>query len=310
MLRDRDLAMPVEGVDADDLRDTYFDTRGGGRPHEAIDIMAPRHTPVRAVDDGVIQKLFTSDAGGLTIYQFEPSGMFTYYYAHLDRYAPGLREGQPVKRGERDRIRRQHRQRLAECPPPSLRDLPPDARTAVVEGRACQSLSSSEIRGYTPYTSITEQSRSPCYLDVVFTRYNFRRIGPLNGDDDAHVRAQVSEGRELITAIAMTAFHIGAVAAFFYIDLGAILSAVILWYVAGSLGIGMAYHRLLTHRSLQGPEVGRVLPDHVRHAGARGRADLLGRHAPRASPAVRPRGRSAHAARGHVVVAHGVDPDR
>ena len=62
--------------------------------------MAPRHTPVRAVEDGVIQKLFASDAGGLTIYQFEPSGMFTYYYAHLDRYAAGLREGQQVRRGE------------------------------------------------------------------------------------------------------------------------------------------------------------------------------------------------------------------
>ena len=72
-LRDRDLEMPVDGVDAGDLRDTFFDSRGGGRPHEAIDIMAPRHTPVRAVDNGVIQKLFTSNAGGLTIYQFDPS---------------------------------------------------------------------------------------------------------------------------------------------------------------------------------------------------------------------------------------------
>ena len=99
-LRDRDLAMPVDGVDGGDLRDTFSDSRGGGRAHEAIDIMAPRHTAVRAVDDGVIQKLFTSDAGGLTIYQFEPSGMFTYYYAHLDRYAPELGEGQQVKRGD------------------------------------------------------------------------------------------------------------------------------------------------------------------------------------------------------------------
>lgn len=97
MLRDRDLAVPVERVDADDLRDTFFDGRGG-RTHEAIDIMAPRHTPVRAVEDGHIQKLFTSKAGGLTIYQFDPSGTFTYYYAHLDRYADGLREGQAVRK--------------------------------------------------------------------------------------------------------------------------------------------------------------------------------------------------------------------
>ena len=97
---DRDLAMPVDGVDGDDLRDTFHDTRAGSRPHEALDIMAPRGTPVRAVRDGHIEKLFTSDAGGLTIYQFEPSGIYAYYYAHLDGYAPGVHEGQPVRRGE------------------------------------------------------------------------------------------------------------------------------------------------------------------------------------------------------------------
>jgi peptidoglycan LD-endopeptidase LytH len=98
-LRARDLKMPVDGVDDDDLRDAFLDARGG-RSHEALDIMAARGTPVRAVDDGRIEKLFTSKAGGLTIYQFEPSGMFCYYYAHLDRYADGLREGQVVERGE------------------------------------------------------------------------------------------------------------------------------------------------------------------------------------------------------------------
>jgi murein DD-endopeptidase MepM/ murein hydrolase activator NlpD len=98
-LRRRDLKMPVDGVDDDDLRDAFLEARGG-RPHEALDIMAARGTPVRAVEDGRIEKLFTSKAGGLTIYQFEPSGMFCYYYAHLDRYADGLREGQTVERGE------------------------------------------------------------------------------------------------------------------------------------------------------------------------------------------------------------------
>jgi sn-1 stearoyl-lipid 9-desaturase len=57
-----------------------------------------------------------------------------------------------------------------------------------------------------------------------------------------------SSGLNVITFIAMTAFHIGAVAAFFFIDTGAILAAAALWIVSGSLGIGMAYHRLLTHR--------------------------------------------------------------
>ena len=62
-----------------------------------------------------------------------------------------------------------------------------------------------------------------------------------------------SEGINWITVVAMSAFHVGAVAAFFYIDLGAILAAIIMWFVAGSLGIGMAYHRLLTHRGYKTP---------------------------------------------------------
>ena len=100
ILRDRDLKVPVDGVDDDDLRDTFFDARGG-RAHEAIDIMAPRHTSVRAVEDGTIAKLFNSQGGGgITIYQFDPTGTFAYYYAHLDRYAAGLREGQTVERGD------------------------------------------------------------------------------------------------------------------------------------------------------------------------------------------------------------------
>ena len=57
-------------------------------------------TPVLAVADGHVEKLFTSDAGGLTIYQFDPSGRYAYYYAHLQGYAPGLREKQPVRRGQ------------------------------------------------------------------------------------------------------------------------------------------------------------------------------------------------------------------
>ena len=99
-LRNRVLDVPVDGVDRDELRDTFADVRGSNRAHEAIDIMAPRGTPVVAAQDGTIAKLFTSEAGGLTIYQFDASGTFCYYYAHLDGYAPGLREGQAVKRGE------------------------------------------------------------------------------------------------------------------------------------------------------------------------------------------------------------------
>ncbi len=96
------LLIPVQGVEADALIDTFTEARGGGtRPHDAIDIMAPAGTAVRAVADGKIAKLFLSDGGGgITIYQFDPGGKLAYYYAHLERYADGLAEGQEVKRGD------------------------------------------------------------------------------------------------------------------------------------------------------------------------------------------------------------------
>ena len=136
----RDLKVPVDGVDRDDLHDTFSDARGGIGAHEALDIIAPRDTPVLAVEDGPIQKLFTSKPGGLTIYEFDPTETFTSYYAHLDRYADGLREGQIGQARRCDRLRRQHRQRVARCAAPALRDLPPHARATVVEGRTDQSL--------------------------------------------------------------------------------------------------------------------------------------------------------------------------
>jgi murein DD-endopeptidase MepM/ murein hydrolase activator NlpD len=98
-LRGRDLRLPVDGVDRKDLRNTFADARGS-RTHEALDIRAPRGTKVRAIEDGRVQRLFTSKAGGLTIYEFDATQTFAYYYAHLDRYEDGLREGQMVKRGD------------------------------------------------------------------------------------------------------------------------------------------------------------------------------------------------------------------
>ena len=95
----RAMIVPVAGVARSALRDMFDETRGARR-HEAIDILAPRGTPVIATDDGVVKKLFTSKPGGLTVYQFDPDQRFCYYYAHLDRYAPGLSEGQVLRRGE------------------------------------------------------------------------------------------------------------------------------------------------------------------------------------------------------------------
>jgi murein DD-endopeptidase MepM/ murein hydrolase activator NlpD len=94
------LLIPVAGVEASQLSDTFSDSRGGARAHDAIDIMAPRGTAVAAVDDGRLVKLFNSVPGGLTVYQFDTGERFAYYYAHLDSYAPGIVEGKLLKRGE------------------------------------------------------------------------------------------------------------------------------------------------------------------------------------------------------------------
>ena len=95
------LRMPVQGVAPEKLQDTYTDQRGGGaRVHGALDLMAPRGTPVLAVDGGRIAKLFLSKPGGITLYQFDPSGTFSYYYAHLDGYAPGIAEGSLLRKGQ------------------------------------------------------------------------------------------------------------------------------------------------------------------------------------------------------------------
>lgn len=99
-LRARHLDVPLRNVDRSTLRSNFAELRGGSRPHEAMDLLAPRNTPVTAVEAGTIARLFTSKAGGLTIYQFDPTSTFAYYYAHLDGYAEGLREGAKVERGQ------------------------------------------------------------------------------------------------------------------------------------------------------------------------------------------------------------------
>ena len=94
-----EIGLPIEGLTAANVRDTFNGVHSG-HPHEAIDLPAPKGTPVHAVVSGIIRKLFLSKPGGNTIYEFDEMGVYCYYYAHLDRYAEGLREGMRVGRGE------------------------------------------------------------------------------------------------------------------------------------------------------------------------------------------------------------------
>ncbi|HEV2150100.1 MAG TPA: M23 family metallopeptidase, partial [Longimicrobiaceae bacterium] len=97
---DPGLLIPVEGVEPDELRDTFHADRSGGREHAAIDIHAPRGTPVVAAADGTILRLHSGARGGIAVYQLGADGRTRYYYAHLDRYAEGLELGDRVRRGE------------------------------------------------------------------------------------------------------------------------------------------------------------------------------------------------------------------
>jgi peptidoglycan LD-endopeptidase LytH len=93
------LAMPLDGIDPQSIYDSFADPRSDHR-HEALDIMAPRGTPIKAVAEGNVVKLFQSNKGGLTVYQFDNSRTYCFYYAHLDRYAKGLKEGMLLRRGD------------------------------------------------------------------------------------------------------------------------------------------------------------------------------------------------------------------
>lgn len=95
----RRLLIPVKGLKREDLRDNFAEKRGLRR-HHALDIMARRGTPVVAVDDGRVVRVRRHLLGGLTVYQYDPGERYAYYYAHLDRYAKGLAEGQELKRGD------------------------------------------------------------------------------------------------------------------------------------------------------------------------------------------------------------------
>ena len=99
-LRERMLMVPVAGVQPDQLRDTFAEQRGGGRTHRALDILAPRGTPVLAADEGLVYKVRENRLGGRTIYMLDPAKQLVYYYAHLDRWADGLVEGLTLAKGD------------------------------------------------------------------------------------------------------------------------------------------------------------------------------------------------------------------
>jgi murein DD-endopeptidase MepM/ murein hydrolase activator NlpD len=96
----RDLQFPVKGIAPASIADSFTDARGATRVHNAMDIMAPRGTAVLAVDAGTVSRLGKSGAGGITVYQLDQAGRYGFYYAHLDRLAAGLAEGQAVRRGD------------------------------------------------------------------------------------------------------------------------------------------------------------------------------------------------------------------
>jgi peptidoglycan LD-endopeptidase LytH len=96
----RRLLIPVAGVSLGQLNDSFYDARSEGRIHKAMDIMAPRDTPVLATDDGKVVKLHQSERGGISLYQSDTSSVYVYFYGHLTRYAEGISEGKPVRRGE------------------------------------------------------------------------------------------------------------------------------------------------------------------------------------------------------------------
>jgi len=95
------LRVPIDGTDIETWKGSFDERRGGGaRGHEAVDILSPRNTPVHAVVSGTIAKIFESKAGGHTVYEFDADRRLCYYYAHLERYAPGLHDGQAVSQGD------------------------------------------------------------------------------------------------------------------------------------------------------------------------------------------------------------------
>jgi murein DD-endopeptidase MepM/ murein hydrolase activator NlpD len=99
-LRSRHLVVPVAGADMSRVDDSYFEPRDGDRTHRALDILAPRGTPVLAADDGKILRMSTNRLGGISMYTVDPANRLVYYYAHMDRYNDAMSTGRTITRGD------------------------------------------------------------------------------------------------------------------------------------------------------------------------------------------------------------------
>jgi septal ring factor EnvC (AmiA/AmiB activator) len=99
-LRVRHLTIPVAGADMSKVVDSFDAGRDGGRVHHALDILAPRGTPILAADDGRILRMSSNKLGGITMYTVDPANRVVYYYAHMDRYNDAMTPGQIIVRGD------------------------------------------------------------------------------------------------------------------------------------------------------------------------------------------------------------------
>lgn len=99
-LRSRHLQLPVAGISPASLEDSFDQPRDGERKHNAIDIMAPRGTPILSADDGLVLRLSNNALGGTSLFTVDPAGRVVYYYAHLDRYQDGIVAGKQLAKGD------------------------------------------------------------------------------------------------------------------------------------------------------------------------------------------------------------------
>jgi murein DD-endopeptidase MepM/ murein hydrolase activator NlpD len=99
-LRSRAVLMPVAGATMSKVEDTFSEPRDGGRVHRAIDIMAPRGTPVLSADAGRVLRMSTTGIGGIAMFAADADGRIVYYYAHMDRYHESMAEGRPLAKGD------------------------------------------------------------------------------------------------------------------------------------------------------------------------------------------------------------------